>query len=340
MKIAIAKASDSYGVKQVNDCIQYCQDKGVDYKLVNPYASDIVSLVSDCEAFIWYIYHTDYRDMLFGKELLGSLQLAGKKVFPDAFSVWHFDDKLGQKYALESIGAPNIPTHVFYTRKEAQQWMEQTTYPKVLKLRGGAGGRNVVLVKNKDQAKKLIKQAFRKGFSQTSDKWQYLKDQLRMVRRHKRSLKEGLMKGIGIFFVEPLYSRMRGREKGYVMFQDFVQGNDSDWRVIVIGNRLYGMKRRVREGDFRASGSGEYIYEPIPREMMQIAFETAEKLRLQSVAFDFMYHEGKPVIVEMCYGFGTTGSSQCKGYWDRQYQWHDATPNPYYWQIEDLLKKQ
>lgn len=339
MKIAIARANDGFGHKQVEDCKKYCQANNIDYIFVDPYSSDLVSKISECDAFIWYIYHTDYRDMLFGKQLLGSLQLSGKKVFPDAFSVWHFDDKLGQKYALESIGAPHIPTHVFYTRKEAQQWAETTTYPKVMKLRGGAGGRNVVLVNNKKRAKRLIKQAFGKGFSQTSDKWQYLKDQLRMVRHHKRSIIEGLMKGIGVFFVEPLYAKMRGREKGYIMFQDYVKGNDSDWRVIVIGNKLYGMKRKVREGDFRASGSGEYIYEPIPHEMMRIAFETAEKLQLQSVAFDFMFLDGSPVIVEMCYGFGTTGSSQCKGYWDKNFQWHEATPNPYYWQIEDLLKK-
>lgn len=339
MKIAIAKSDSGYDKKPSEGWQQYCNNNNIPFFLVDPYASDLVSQIQDCDAFLWYIYHTDYRDMLFAKQLLVSLQLSGKKVFPNAFSVWHFDDKLGQKYIFEALGVPHIPTKVFYTKKEAFKWVEQATFPKVMKLRGGAGGRNVVLVKDKEKARRLIKKAFGKGFSQTSDKLQYLMDQLRMVRHHKRSLKEGLMKGIGIFFVEPEYSRMRGREKGYIMFQDYVPGNDNDWRVIVIGDRLYGMQRRVREGDFRASGSGEYIYEPIPREMMQIAFEAADKLHVQSVAFDFMYLDGKPVIVEMCYGFGTTGSSQCKGYWDREYKWHEATPTPYYWQIEDLLKK-
>lgn len=334
MKIAIGKSNKN---PVPEGWINYCIVNNIEYKFVNPYSTNIVGDIADCKVFLWYIYHTDYRDMLFAKQLFISLELAGIKVFPNYFTCWNFDDKLGQKYALESIGAPHIPTYVFYTKKEAKKWIQTAAFPKVFKLRGGAGGRNVILVKNKMQAIKLTNKAFGRGISQTSSKVQYLKDQLRMISLKQRGLWEGLMKGFGIFFVKPEYAKMHGNDKGYVMFQDFVPDNTFDIRLIVIGNRAYGMKRLVRKNDFRASGSGKYMYSGIPLEIIKTAFQTADRLKMQSVAFDFLFLNEKPVIIECCYGFGTKGSSQCTGFWDRDLNWHEATPKPDYWELEDLM---
>ena len=44
-------------------------------------------------------------------------------------------------------------------------------------------------------------------------------------------------------------------EKGYVYFQDFIPNNDTDTRIVVIGDKIIGERRGVRNGDFRASGS-------------------------------------------------------------------------------------
>ena len=79
MKIAIHHNVDSFSERW----IQYCQEKEVDYKLVNAYATDILAQLYDCDAFMWHHYHTNYKDVLFAKQLLYSLQIAGKKVFPD-----------------------------------------------------------------------------------------------------------------------------------------------------------------------------------------------------------------------------------------------------------------
>ncbi|MFW5983226.1 MAG: hypothetical protein ACOCQ4_01900, partial [bacterium] len=132
--------------------IEYCEQNGIDYKVVNCYETDIISQISECDAFMWHHYQADYRDVLFAKQLLFSLQVAGKKVFPDFNTTWHFDDKIGQKYLLEAIGAPVVPSYVFYTKREALAWIESTTFPKVFKLRGGAGSENVQLVKNQHEA--------------------------------------------------------------------------------------------------------------------------------------------------------------------------------------------
>lgn len=171
MKIAIHHKPHSFSERW----IEYCKEKGIPYKIVNAYDSDIVKQVEDCDAFMWHHHHADYRDALFAKQLLYSLETGGKKVFPDFHTGWHFDDKVGQKYLLEAIGAPLVPSYVFYTKQEALDWVDKTSFPKVFKLRGGAGAANVRLVHSKSEAKKLIRKAFGRGFTQF-DGWGYFKE--------------------------------------------------------------------------------------------------------------------------------------------------------------------
>ena len=102
MKIAIHNKVGSFSDRW----IQYCEDNDVPYKLVDAYDSNIIEHISDCDAFMWHHSHGDYRDVLFAKQLLNSLEVAGKVVFPDFASGWHFDDKVSQKYLFEAIGAP------------------------------------------------------------------------------------------------------------------------------------------------------------------------------------------------------------------------------------------
>ena len=115
MKIGIHHREGSYSERW----IEYCQEHRIDYKIVNAYDSNIVDQLSDCDIFMWHHHHANYKDALFAKQLLYSLQIAGKKVFPDFNTGWHFDDKVGQKYLLEAIEAPLVPSYVFYTKKEA-----------------------------------------------------------------------------------------------------------------------------------------------------------------------------------------------------------------------------
>src|SRR5690606_18329885 len=132
------------------------------------YSSDIIKHLGDCHAFMWQHHQGNYKDVLIAKQLLYSLEFAGKIVFPDFNTGWHFDDKIGQKYLLESIGAPLVPSLVFYTESEAISWVNQVEFPKVFKLRGGAGSSNVILARTRKNALDLVAKAFGDGFVQYS----------------------------------------------------------------------------------------------------------------------------------------------------------------------------
>ena len=306
--------------------------------MVNCYDTDILEQLSDCDALMWHFNHKGSKDSKFAKQLLFAVQASGKVIFPNYNTVWHFDDKVAQKYLLEAIDAPLAQSYVFYSKKEAIIWAGQAEYPKVFKLRNGAGSDNVRLVKSRSVANRLIRKAFGRGFKQY-EALSNLKERYRKYRLGKTSL-WNVVKGI-LRLVRPTrYARLTGREKGYVYFQDFIPGNDYDIRVIVIHDKAFAIKRMVRENDFRASGSGSILYEKehFNEETVSLAFEVSEKLKDQCMAYDFVYLDGKPLIVEISYGFDMVGYDACTGYWDKDLNWYDGKFNPYGWMVEDVIE--
>lgn len=447
MKVAIHNRPGSFSDRW----IEYCKHNGIEHKIVNAYDYNIVDHVKGCDVFMWHHNHGDYRDSLFAKQLLYSLEESGIKVYPDWHTTWHFDDKVGQKYLLESIGAPIVPSYVFYTKEEAIKWIHSTSFPKVFKLRGGAGAANVKLVRNKRDAISFVKRAFGRGFPML-DRAGYLKERFNKWRQGKDTF-IGVLKGLARLFIPTTFSKMHPHEMGYVYFQDFifndyhdirikiVEGkailiqrsdvkssniplssnnlcgdlgshllqsikksfeiyseqsqkcvgfdyviaegeprlvnvinnvtvlesennngywtNDMVWhegqvtfhrlsdehaiinkdqhllsyitdynkfdlRVVVIDDKAFAERRYCRKGDFRASGSGNFEYVNVDNDILKLAFGTADRLKLQTVAFDFIFYNNKPLIVEMCYAFGIKGLSRCPGYWTKDYVWHSC----------------
>lgn len=320
-----------------SEWVKYCRENNILFKLVNCYSYDIVFQLKDCFALMWHINHLNPKDILFAKQLIFSLQHAGYRVFPDFNTVWHFDDKLGQKYLFESLNIPHVNTFIFFEKKVALEWVESVSFPIVFKLRRGAGSLNVKLVKSKKQAINLINTAFNSGFRQY-EKLSNLQERWKKFIDGKTDIVD-VIKGVFRFGYEPEFSKTIGYDRGYIYFQEFIPNNLYDTRIIVIGNKAYGMQRYVRKGDFRASGSEHFSYHPFSKEMLKIAFNTASTLKLQIAAFDFLIHCNKPLIIELSYAFGTKGSGRSLGYWDNNLIWHEGPFNPYGWMVELMLQK-
>jgi glutathione synthase/RimK-type ligase-like ATP-grasp enzyme len=330
MKIAIHHTKGSFSDRWIT----YCEANQISYKLVDCYKSDILLQLTDCDALMWHFNQNSPKDFLFAKQLIFSVEAAGKKVFPGLHTSWHFDDKVGQKYLLEAVGAPLVPTWVFYNKQDALKWAKETDYPKVFKLRGGAGSQNVRLVRSFSDAKKLIHQAFGRGFP-VYNAIGSIKERFRLYRLGKTNIRD-LIEGVARIAIPPPYSKLRGRENGYIYFQDFIPDNDHDIRVIVIGQKAFAIKRMVRKDDFRASGGGNILYDKalFDDTILKLSFELAFKLKTQCIAFDFVYKNGIPLVVEISFGFSSAGYEACPGYWDKDLNWIEGKFNPYGWMIE------
>jgi glutathione synthase/RimK-type ligase-like ATP-grasp enzyme len=318
--------------------VNYCEVNGIPYKLVNSFSNDIVKELEGCDIFMWHFHQYDVKDILMAKPLLYAIEQSGIKVFPDYKTAWHFDDKVGQKYLLEALEINLVKTYVFYDKKTVLDWIQKTTFPKVFKLRGGAGSQNVQLVHNASQAKKLTRKAFGKGFP-AYDAWESIRERYRKWRLGKTNFFD-VLKGFVRLIKPPRYARVIGNEMNYLYFQEFVANNDSDIRIVIVNGKAFAIKRMNRENDFRASGSGFIIYDKaaIDERFVKVSFEYQRKLKAQCLAYDYILDaNNQPLLIEISYGFANAGYDDCPGYWDEQLNWYEGAFNPYGWMVELML---
>lgn len=319
--------------------IAYCEQQHIPYKVVDCLGSDIIKQLSSSCALLWHWVHGDPREQLMARDLITAVEAMGIKVFPSTSTCWHFDNKIAQKYLLEAIGAPLVPTYVFYDLEEAFCWIDRASFPKVFKLRKGAGSSNVKLVHNAAEARALAERAFSSGFSPVPH---YGRDALKRYRAaRRRSDLLNVVKRIPQVLVKiQNLKKMMGREKGYVYFQDFIPGNDFDIRVTIVGDRAFAYTRNVRPGDFRASGSGDVVYDTsrINRKCVEIAFDVTRKVGSQSMAFDFVLGEQQqPFILEVSYCYISQLVHSCPGHWDGRLNWCEGAMWPQDAILIDLL---
>jgi len=304
--------------------IERCEAAGIDHVIVDGYSSAIMDALRGCDAFFWHFNHDNPTDLLMARHVLYAAESAGLLIFPNRKTCWHFDDKVAQKYLLEAVDAPLIPTVVFYEKRTALGWLSGAQYPVVCKLRAGAHAANVRLLRNVSEARRFCRRAFGRGLSAVPG---YFTD----VPSKARSVKDfsdfrARMGRLPRLFLHRMRTRRRAnRERGYVLFQEFIPDNRYDTRVTVIGDRAWAFIRRVRKNDFRASGSRQIDHDPdkIDARCVRIAFETAGKLGTQCTAFDFVTCSRRgPLIVEMSYGFAPRPVFDVPGQWSPDLQWH------------------
>lgn len=335
MKIAIHHRPGSYS----DGWIAYCQENSIDYKIVNAYDTDIIKQVEDCDAFMWHHHHGNGKDIQFAKQLLYSLEQSGIKTFPDFNTGWHFDDKLGQKYLFEALDIPIASSYAFYDKETAVNWANGTSYPKVFKLRGGAGSANVMLARNSSEAIKYINKSFKSGWKPFSG-FRYFFDKIKIYKGGKASLFE-LLKAFGRIFIYPRNTKFLPTQIGYVYFQDFIENDGFDYRIEVCGDKCIALIRKCRKGDFRASGGHNNIFdkENIQADVIKLAFDIADKMHSQSCALDFVRDKNTNnlYLVENSYCYGVDSDEFSHGYWDRDAVWHDEKFNGLYWMVENLI---
>lgn len=336
MKIAIHHRPGSFSDRWIT----YCQQKGIDYKIVNCYDSDIIEQLvkENITHFMWHINHASAKDLMVFPYIMNSIESIGIKCFPNFNTRWHFDDKIAQKYLLESINAPLVPSYACYSESEALSHLKSISFPIVAKLKRGAGATNVKLLRSFEEAEKYVKIMFSTGINPNAGAIGNLDQKLRIAKQIKNPI-HLIKKTYGFLVKNRREQKIGNYEKGYFYYQKFMPENDFDTRVIIVGDKAVAFKRINRENDFRASGSGKSSFEDIDVEMIRIAFETYKKINAQSLAYDFIYDEDKkPKIIEVCFGFGTTISSTVPFYWDDKLIKHKGEINMQFEMMNFFLK--
>jgi len=338
MKVAIHHREGSFTERW----IKFCINNNVDHILINAFDSKIIEeLISEeITHLMWHINHASIKDLTVFPYLMNSIENIGIKCFPDFNTRWHFDNKIAQKYLLESIGAPLVSGTVIYDREEALAHVSSIKFPIVSKLKRGAGATNVKLLKSKAEALIYINKMFGNGINSNAGNLGNFTQKARLAKKIKNPFK--LVTKVFRYLKKNTQElKISSNEKGYFYYQEFQANNYFDIRVIVIGKKAFAIKRMNRKNDFKASGSGKIIYDhnQIDHRCLAIAFNTNKQLDLQCIAYDFVFNEfNKPLIVEMCFGFSINAYDFCKGYWSEDLIWHEQNFNPQEWMIKEFIE--
>ena len=83
------------------------------------------------------------------------------------------------------------------------------------------------------------------------------------------------------------------KQKGYVYFQRMIEDLTCDYRVSVAGGCFFGLIRRVREDDFRASGSGLLqdfdLSTEKERRAVKLALKVSRKIQTSFMCYDIVF---------------------------------------------------
>ena len=335
MRIAIHKNKSGF----TKYWISYCEKKQIPFKLVDAFSTDILKDVKECTHFFWHLSHESYKDQLISKQLIQAMESSGIKVFPSTKHLWHFDDKVAQKYFFDIHGFNHARTDIYFSNREAIRASQLHEYPFVMKLRRGSASSNVFLIKSPIQARLKIWKSFNRGYSLYNVFSRYSD----LVRKEPNVIKKFLLflKWPLRYVFPPKYSRLAAKERGYVMMQDFIPNKGEDIRVVVAGNRAVALKRIVRAGDFRASGSGDMSYpnEHLDKDIVATAFDIADKLEVGSIGIDFIQgKDGNNYVIEMSYGFPSENFLEgASGSWNREGKFLEEPIHVQDWILEEMI---
>ena len=338
IKIAIHHREGSFSERW----IAYCEENKISFLVVDCFDSTIIQKLKEGQIthLMWHFNHASSKDLQVFPYVFNAAENLNIKTFPNFQTRWHFDDKIAQKYLLESINAPYVESHVFYEMTKAKEFIEKTPLPIVAKLKRGAGATNVELLKTKEEANSYINEMFTIGRNPLAGTFENFDQKLRVAKK----IKDPILltkKVLSHMFKNKKEKKLTNQEKGYVYFQKFVPNNLFDTRIIIIGDIAFGVRRFNRQNDFRASGSGlsDYSSVKIDHRMIKIAFEISKKIGAQSLAFDFVFDHDSPKILEICFGFNMNFYNNCEGYWNSELTFFKGDFNPQQFMIEDFLKR-
>lgn len=176
-------------------------------------------------------------------------------------------------------------------------------FPYVVKLLEGAMSSNVFLVESyKDLERKL---KARRNKNLRYDLKRLLKNYV--INRKYRVDADG--------FSRRNYDEFFQTRTPFII-QDYVKELTHDYKVLVFGDKYYPLKRYVRDNDFRASGSGKFVYEPPSFAVLDYCRKIYDLLNVPFVSLDIAERQGNCYLIEFQgIGFGPVTLENSEGYY-------------------------
>ena len=183
-------------------------------------------------------------------------------------------------------------------------------YPVVLKTTSGSNGKGVFLIQDALQMKNVTRRLQKRiGMGKKLDLLR------RKYARHK-TFPEYPEFSDEQDYIE--YKEYIKAEENFVI-QEFVPDLKYDHRVLIACDRYYVMKREIKDGDFRASGSKMFVFNVEPdTELLEFSRSVYEKFDSPFLSIDVLFDGKNYFLAEyQALHFGMAVQAQSKGFFKR-----------------------
>ena len=241
------------------------KEAGQDVQLTN-YHSVINGPAVIEDAFIFYsgTKHAVYNAMI--EDVV--LYLSDKNILLPRYDFLRaYENKGYQELLLRKLRIETLKS--FYFSNIAEMSSYDISFPVVYKPVSGAGSTGVCKVHSLEEITAL---------SVEKDKWYW-----------QFSKKDD--------FWDTYKYKIDWLTKRFVL-QEFLPGLDSDYKILIFGDRFYGVKRSVRPGDFRASGSGSFEHVELEDRLLDYAKSIFEKLGTPYASLDVCEYNKQFYLIE------------------------------------------
>jgi glutathione synthase/RimK-type ligase-like ATP-grasp enzyme len=225
------------------------------------------------------------------EDLAVTLEAAGYTVCPSPVLIRAHENKVFLEMLRHFAGSPpfrQIRSWWYGSYEEFMTAAGELPYPVLIKRPDGSMSRGVFLAQNRQRAERIARIVMG-----TPSVYLKIRDTVRWM-KHKNYVRESW-------------------KRGKMVVQEFIPGLRNDYKVLVFGLKYYVLYRKVREGDFRASGQGllEYRSE-LPDGLLDFAEECFHSFTAPHASFDIGYDGSQFYLFEaqyVCFGTYTVENS-------------------------------
>lgn len=230
----------------------------------------------------YFIEDVLYNATLQGKIIIPSfhyLKAHNNKVFFEIFNKAHAD-----RFRL-------LNTRVYGSYEELINDLGGIVYPVVVKSSAGFKSRGVFLADSENKLRKIARKVSRSMCYKD-----YLIDLLRTV-KHPGFKPE---------------SQFRNK----FVLQEFVPGLMNDYKVLIYNNRYYVLFRKTRKNDFRASGSGDFLFlREIPSGVLDFSRDLFSLFNVPQASFDIVTDGTNYFLLEAQFVYFGTYTIEKSEFW-------------------------
>jgi glutathione synthase/RimK-type ligase-like ATP-grasp enzyme len=244
----------------------------------------------------------EYKEYI--EDILMYLMQKGNRLVPSINIFKSHENKGYQELHKKLIGISSIPAYYFGHYKEIEG--NDIKFPSVLKALDGFGSGNVSLVNSKIEVVKLTSQ----------------KDCI---------IDKSLFKTIRTIIAKPIKRYILHKKviefnsKDFFHFfkrfiiQDFKPNLTYDYKVLVLYDKYYVLKRYTKKNDFRASGSGNFVFEEVENTLLDYAYKVFNKFNEPMMSLDICFDGNEFYLIEFQgIHFGPFTLTNSEGYYIKE----------------------